>query len=212
MAKVAHPLPAAVPHRAPEGLSSRADDGVPGPGLPSVHPERGHRESVHAGAFRTVQPRSTAPVRQIAPPDAADRFGAADLPDLAERLAQARLELPAARLRAHADAMAALLQPVHDGAISAGAVPAGSVSGRAVQAAATLNSLYHDFLARLPAGQAGAGTRYQEVASAFMAHALLINRVERSGTVPHDLGGFMRGTRQLPPSRLDRAASRPLSA
>lgn len=206
MAKVAPPLPAAVPHRAPEGRSSHADDGVPGQGLPPVPSDRGHREAVHAGAFRAVQPRSTAPLGQIAPPDSGDRRGAADLPDLGERLAQARLELPAALIQAHDDAMGALFQPAHGGAVSGGAL-----SGRAVQAAATLNSLYHGFLARLPAGQAGAGIRYQKVASAFMAHALLINQVERTGALPGDLGGFMRGTRRLPPSRLDRAPSRPLS-
>jgi len=124
--------------------------------------------------------------------------GSAGLPDLAERLARAGMDVPPDLLQAHAHAVDALLQG------ASGDMP----SGRADQAAATLGSVYQAFLARLPDGPAAAGPLYQDVASSFMAHALLINQVKRSGSLPGDLDGFLGSTLQLPPSRFGEAVPR----
>jgi len=111
---------------------------------------------------------------------------------------RAGMDLPSALLQAHAHAVDALLQ----------GEPGDMSSSRADQAAATLGSVYQAFLARLPEGQAAAGSAYQDVASSFMAHALLINQVKRCGSVPGDLDGFLGSTLQLPPSRFGGAVLR----
>lgn len=193
MAKVAHPFPAAVPHRAPENRSSRADDGTVRPLSPASH-----HEGTRPSSLRSVRAGSSSQVDQITPPGFVPPPGPAGLPDLAERLARAGMNMPQDLLQAHAHAVDALLH----------AAPGDMPSARADQAAATLGSVYQAFLARLPDGPAAAGPLYQDVASSFMAHALLINQVKRSGALPGDLGGFLGSTFQLPPSRFGRAAPR----
>jgi hypothetical protein len=193
MAKVAHPFPAAVPRRAPENRSSRADDGA----VRQFSPASQH-EGTRPPPLRSVRAGSSQQVDQITPPGFVPPPGSAGLPDLAERLARAGMDVPPDLLQAHAHAVDVLLQG------ASGDMP----SGCADQAAATLGSVYQAFLARLPDGPAAAGPLYQDVASSFMAHALLINQVKRSGSLPGDLDGFLGSTLQLPPSRFGEAVPR----
>lgn len=192
MAKVAHSTPAAVPHRAAEGRSPRSGQG----------PASGQPVSLASGAGRppaavSVRAFKALPAHHIAPPDLPQARGVG-LPDLADRLHRAGLELPAPLLQAHADAIGSLLNDEPQ------AVP----PARTAHAAATLDTVYRAFLDRLPSGQAAAEPRYQDVASSLMAHALLINQVERARSVPADLDGFLGATFEWPPTRLHSALSR----
>lgn len=181
MAKVANPSSAAVFPSAPEGRSPHMKAGVPG-----QVPSRPLGEVIRAPAFRPVRPSRADPLRQIVPP------AAPGLPDLAAQLGQAGLELPAPLVQAHAQAMEALIA-AHDGPVP---------EGRAAQASATLSAVHGAFLAHLPRGPAAAAPAFQAVASAVMAHALLINRVALAGEVPADIPAFLGSTQVLSPSRL----------
>lgn len=193
MAKVSNPIPFAVIHRAPENRSPRADDGA----VRQVSPSSQH-EGLRVTVLRSVRAESASKAQQITPPGSVTPSGPARLPDLAERLALAGMDVPPDLLQAHAHAVDALLQG------ASGDMP----SGRADQAAATLGSVYQAFLARLPDGPAAANPQYQDVASLIMLHALTINHVKRCGSAPGDLDGFLGSTLQLPPSRLGKAVPR----
>lgn len=196
MAKVANPAFPAVPHGPSKGRSSRSPEGVAGP--PSSPLSFIQVESGRPAALRTFRPHTTAPHHHIVPPGPVTGSLAGGLPDLAEHLARAGLDVPAALLQSHAAAMNALIAadqgPIHP--------------NLAVQAAFSLNAVYEAFLDRLPAGLAASDPAFQTVASSFMAHALLINEVDRSGRSPADTGAFISGTASMPPSRLGASLSR----
>lgn len=123
----------------------------------------------------------------------------ADLPQL---LVQAGLPVPDELLRAHADAMQALLDcEVQDARMGAAVV----------DAAQKLDRLHGAFLAALPAGPAAASSPCQQIACVLVGDARLINHIHHAGTVPADRDGFMRQLDELPPSRLDRAGPRRLT-
>lgn len=196
MAKVANPAFPAVPHGPAEGRSSRSPEGVAGPSSPSFSFIQ--VESGRPAALRTFRPCTTAPLPHIVPPGPVTGTLTGGLPDLAVQLARAGLDVPAALLQSHAAAMHAL-------------ITADQGFGHlnfAVQAASSLDAVYRAFLDRLPDGLAASDPGFQAVASSFMAHALLINEVGRSGRSPADIGAFIGGTASMPPSRLGVALSR----
>lgn len=109
-------------------------------------------------------------------------------------IARSGIAVPSRLLERHAQAMNALL--------GQGASPCGLQS--AVQEAAdALAQVHQAFVSALPAGAAAASPAYQEVSSALMGEARLINAISHNGEVPARPEHFLDLAAELPPSCLD---------
>lgn len=112
---------------------------------------------------------------------------------------EAGVPVPEHLLERHAEAMSALLRP-------------GASSTRlpllVSHAADSLQRVHHAFVSALPDGLAAASPACQEISSALLGEARLINHIHHTGTVPGHPDRFLALAAELPPSRLDRLPHR----
>lgn len=123
-------------------------------------------------------------------------------PALDSLIGESGVPVPEHLLQYHAQAMAALL--------GQGATPV-ALPVLVNHAADSLQQVHNAFVTALPEGPAAASPVCQEVASALMGEARLINHIHHTGVVPGQPAQFLALASELPPSLLDRRSTRPMA-
>lgn len=116
-------------------------------------------------------------------------------PALGSLIGESGIPVPDDLIEHHKQTMAALL--------GQGPTPA-ALPVLVNDAADSLKQVHSAFVTALPSGPAAASPACQEVASALMGEARLINHIHHTGVVPGQPDHFLAQAGELPPSRLDR--------